>query len=281
MKLGAALALSVLVTGVLAGCFGGDDSSPATGAGGDGPGSSNQGGNQTGSPTGVPSGGPSNNQTGNQTGNGTGLPPEISFSAQPVNGSAPLNVSFNFTISDPEGDEVSWVLAFGDNATAQGVNLTAVLVHRYMVAGTYNATLNVTDATGQSKTAVLAIVVNAAAAAPTGPFHSFSGSWTASTPYECAVGFQSATSGVTWVGTTMPAGAGDRSFTAQFRATAPPAYFGISWYTSAGSYISDSDSSESPAMTTATVAGKVPATAGRANFFSCGGAQSSVTFTVL
>ncbi len=81
--------------------------------------------------------------------NSLGVPssaaPQAFFSASTTNGTAPLVVDFDASASsDTDGDALSFSWDFGNNATAQGVNVS----HTYTVAGTYTVTLTVDD--GQS-----------------------------------------------------------------------------------------------------------------------------------
>jgi PKD domain/RTX calcium-binding nonapeptide repeat (4 copies)/NHL repeat len=75
--------------------------------------------------------------------------PTAAFSANPTSGNAPLTVSFDASASsDPNGTIVSYAWAFGDTTNGTG----ATVSHTYSAAGTFTATLTVTDndgATGQ------------------------------------------------------------------------------------------------------------------------------------
>ena len=68
--------------------------------------------------------------------------PVANFTAEPTSGCAPLNVTFT-DLSTPIGEILSWSWDFGDgsNSTLQNPS------HQYS-AGTYNVTLNVTNACG-------------------------------------------------------------------------------------------------------------------------------------
>ena len=71
--------------------------------------------------------------------------PNASFTASPTSGDAPLAVSFNGSSSnDPDGTIVSHSWTFGDGNTGSGVSPS----HTYNNAGTYTATLTVTDDDG-------------------------------------------------------------------------------------------------------------------------------------
>jgi len=63
----------------------------------------------------------------------------------PASGSAPLHVAFNGSAStSPTGTVTSWVWDFGDSTVGSGATIT----HTYSVAGTYYATLRVTNSNG-------------------------------------------------------------------------------------------------------------------------------------
>jgi PKD domain/RTX calcium-binding nonapeptide repeat (4 copies)/NHL repeat len=80
----------------------------------------------------------------------SGVAPIAVFSANPASGNAPLTVSFDGSASsDPNGTIVSYAWAFGDTQSGAGPQTS----HTYTAAGTFTATLTVTDndgATGQS-----------------------------------------------------------------------------------------------------------------------------------
>jgi PKD repeat protein len=77
-----------------------------------------------------------------------------SFTASPTTGTIPLNVAFNGSASsDVDGSIASYAWNFGDGATATD----AVTGHTYTAAGSYTATLTVTDnlgATGSKSTTI-------------------------------------------------------------------------------------------------------------------------------
>ncbi|MDC4206807.1 MAG: PKD domain-containing protein [Candidatus Manganitrophus sp.] len=87
--------------------------------------------------------------TGNQ-------PPVASFSAGPTSGSAPLAVSFNASASsDPDGSIANFSWNFGDGTTGSGVTTG----HTYQTAGTFTATLTVTDNGGAQNSTTRTISV--------------------------------------------------------------------------------------------------------------------------
>lgn len=67
--------------------------------------------------------------------------PPIGSLAATVNGTA---ANFTVTGSDPDGDKLSWALAFGDGNATQGTSLPATVLHTYP-AGNYTATLTLND----------------------------------------------------------------------------------------------------------------------------------------
>ncbi|MEU6642703.1 ThuA domain-containing protein [Saccharomonospora sp. NPDC046836] len=86
--------------------------------------------------------------------------PQVSVEATPVQGTAPLEVSFTGTATSPEGAEItdySW--DFGDDTTAEGANAT----HTYTEPGEYLAVLTATDAEGRTSTTGVRITVTAPA----------------------------------------------------------------------------------------------------------------------
>jgi PKD repeat protein len=93
----------------------------------------------------LPRGGPANQ------------PPVAAASANPVSGTAPLNVAFSAAgSSDPDGSIVAYSWNFGDGGAGTGASAS----HTYTAAGTYTAVLTVTDNGGATGTASVAITVN-------------------------------------------------------------------------------------------------------------------------
>ncbi|MBL8481507.1 MAG: PKD domain-containing protein [Rhodocyclaceae bacterium] len=89
-------------------------------------------------------------------------PPSAVASATPASGTAPLAVNFSSSgTSDPDGDALSFDWNFGDGSAH---STAANPSHTYAGAGTYVATLTVTDTQGAS--ARTQITVNATAALP-------------------------------------------------------------------------------------------------------------------
>lgn len=84
--------------------------------------------------------------------------PVAAIAATPLSGTAPLNVSFNGGGStDSDGSIASYNWTFGDGSNATGVTTQ----HTYSNAGSYTATLRVTDNNGASGSQTVQIVVSA------------------------------------------------------------------------------------------------------------------------
>lgn len=93
-----------------------------------------------------------------------GQPPLAAASANPASGTVPLNVAFSGNgSSDPDGSIVGYEWNFGDgSALATGSSAS----HVYTTAGSYTATLKVTDSSGLSATRSLTISAQPQAATP-------------------------------------------------------------------------------------------------------------------
>ena len=84
-------------------------------------------------------------------------PPTATFVASPQSGPAPLDVNFDASnSSDPDGDSLQYQVTFGDGATSQGTSPT--VSHRYAAAGTFTATLVVTDGRGGTSSPVSMLI---------------------------------------------------------------------------------------------------------------------------
>ncbi len=89
--------------------------------------------------------------------------PLVSFTRSPASGMAPLAVFFDGTeSSDPDGAIASYDWGFGDGSTAAGATAT----HTYSSAGTYSATLTVTDDFGKSAETMRMVDVTASDVPP-------------------------------------------------------------------------------------------------------------------
>jgi PKD repeat protein len=83
--------------------------------------------------------------------------PTASFNATPTSGTAPLQVAFDGSAStDPDGSISSYQWTFGDGSSGTGANTQ----HTYASAGSYSATLTVTDNKGATGTASRSIAVS-------------------------------------------------------------------------------------------------------------------------
>ena len=93
-----------------------------------------------------------------------GQPPLAAASATPASGTVPLNVAFSGNgSSDPDGSIVGYEWNFGDGSAVAAGSSTS---HVYATAGSYSATLKVTDSSGLSATRSLTITVQPQAATP-------------------------------------------------------------------------------------------------------------------
>jgi len=85
--------------------------------------------------------------------------PTAAFTATPVNGKAPLTVTFTDTST---GSPTSWLWDFGDSGTSTAKNP----VHTYGSAGTYNVKLTATNADGSNSKTMTGLVYVAASTGP-------------------------------------------------------------------------------------------------------------------
>lgn len=90
-------------------------------------------------------------------------PPQASAEVSPLEGDAPLLVTFNASgSSDPEGDNLSYRWDFGDGNTSSDV----IATHRYSNTGRYAALLTVTDTEQNTDTVSVGITVTEAPPPP-------------------------------------------------------------------------------------------------------------------
>jgi autotransporter-associated beta strand protein len=100
--------------------------------------------------------------------------PTAAFSASPTNGLADLAVNFDgCASSDPDGALWQFEWSFGDGTAAVGTNR---LSHTYSVAGTYTATLTVTDGDGFTGSTSRVITVRAPISGGAAPVAQFTAS---------------------------------------------------------------------------------------------------------
>src|SRR5262249_53934710 len=85
-------------------------------------------------------------------------PPQVSMSASPQVGTAPVTVNFNSSASSPNGSIVANNWDFGDGQTGTG----AAVTHTYTAAGNFTARVTVTDSAGMTASASTAITINPA-----------------------------------------------------------------------------------------------------------------------
>ena len=85
--------------------------------------------------------------------------PTVQIAADPISGSAPLDVRFTASGHDPEGGALIYTWDYGDGAQGAGRSVT----HRYLTAGTYTATVTVKDAGGLTGSATVQVTVGPAA----------------------------------------------------------------------------------------------------------------------
>ncbi|WDZ85325.1 ThuA domain-containing protein [Micromonospora cathayae] len=85
-------------------------------------------------------------------------PPQVSATATPATGTAPVTVTFDGTATDAEGDTpLTYAWDFGDGGTATTLDAT----HTYTVPGTFTAILTVTDSRGAKSYASVPVKVEA------------------------------------------------------------------------------------------------------------------------
>lgn len=111
--------------------------------------------------------GTSTGPAGNGTGNETNTAPMASLEVTPENGTAPLNVTFSLAGTDADGDNLTWVLVFGDGNQTNGTSLPTTVNHTYAAAGNHTASLTVSD--GSLNRTATAKVAAEGEGAPSGP----------------------------------------------------------------------------------------------------------------
>ena len=82
--------------------------------------------------------------------------PDVEITATPTEGEAPVDVAFEATAVDPDGDtDLTYAWTFGDGTVADGPSVN----HLYESAGDYTATVTVTDSGGAASFATVDITV--------------------------------------------------------------------------------------------------------------------------
>ena len=103
-------------------------------------------------------------------------PPSVTLNANPTSGDAPLEVNFTATVSDDKDDvadlDIQW--DFGDGDTASG---GLQQTHTYESAGTYQASVTVTDTDDHSTTRSVQIEVKEPCVEPDDPEEGFTLLW--------------------------------------------------------------------------------------------------------
>ena len=101
--------------------------------------------------------------------------PEVTATADPVTGTAPLTVNFDGEATDFDGqpgDPLTYQWDFGVPGTTEDTSTEQDPTFIYERAGNYTATLTVTDPTGQRGRASVEVQVTSGEECPTGPVRS-------------------------------------------------------------------------------------------------------------
>ncbi|HEX6023292.1 MAG TPA: ThuA domain-containing protein, partial [Solirubrobacter sp.] len=100
-------------------------------------------------------------------------PPEVSVTAEPLSGEAPLNVAFNATATDEENEALTYAWDFGVPGTNDDTSTEEDPNYTYTSPGNYTATVTVTDASGGKSSASVEVrVTRPLEECPTGPVRS-------------------------------------------------------------------------------------------------------------
>ncbi|MCC7477803.1 PKD domain-containing protein [bacterium] len=95
--------------------------------------------------------------------------PELELTASPLEGLAPLSVSFDAQVTDEGLWSLYW--DFGDNSAAVDSGQHESIEHSYKLPGSYTATVTVTDSAGRSSSAMLEILVKEPPLTPRIQYH--------------------------------------------------------------------------------------------------------------
>ena len=109
------------------------------------------------------------------TGKGAAVtaPPEVSAAAEPASGEAPLDVAFDATATDAEGEALTYAWNFGVPGTTDDTSTEEDPAYTYAAPGNYTATVTVTDASGGKASASTEVrVTRPLGECPTGPVRS-------------------------------------------------------------------------------------------------------------
>ena len=101
--------------------------------------------------------------------------PDVSATATPATGAAPLPVAFDSTASDPDGGTLAYAWDFGVPGTTTDTSTAADPSYTYANQGNYTATLTVTDGQGGTTVKTFAIRVTAPAGCGTSYRDDFDG----------------------------------------------------------------------------------------------------------
>ncbi|MEK6975049.1 MAG: PKD domain-containing protein [Candidatus Thermoplasmatota archaeon] len=118
--------------------------------------------------------------------------PTASLVATPLNGTAPLEVTFEVNGTDADGENLTWILSFEGTTIANGTSLPAEATHTFTEVGNHTVSLRVSDASANATTNVTVAVEAAAAPAPTGPN-------ICEAPSETSIGGQMYIDRVSWI----------------------------------------------------------------------------------
>ncbi len=92
----------------------------------------------------------------------TSAPPEVTATATPETGQAPLDVAFDATATDPEGQALTYLWDFGVAGTTADTSTQEDPHYTYTNAGTYTAKVTATDETGIKASATVTVRVTGA-----------------------------------------------------------------------------------------------------------------------
>lgn len=99
-------------------------------------------------------------------------------------GAVATGLQANFTLNgtDPDGDALSWTLAFGDGNRTEGTQLPVTIRHTFAAAGTFTAVFTLDDGQAQSS---YNVTVAATASPVTATTQDFQGGWSFANNVAC------------------------------------------------------------------------------------------------